>query len=88
MCPFIYLKTFEKKTGNQKTDRKALLCQQSHVKKGNVTERTNWRGITPLSIMSKMFNRALLTRIPKALKRNVRLTETKKQTGFGKEGHA
>ena len=34
---------------------------RSHAKKGNVTERRNWGGITELSIMPKALTWTLLT---------------------------
>ena len=50
------------------------------AKKGDLTECTNWRGITLLSIVSKVFTRAILARIQQALEKNFR----KEQAGFRK----
>ena len=49
-------------------------------KKGDTTEFTNWRGITLLSVVSKVFTRVILTRIQQAVDNQLR----KEQVGFHK----
>ncbi|KAL9960159.1 hypothetical protein ACROYT_G033572 [Oculina patagonica] len=49
-------------------------------KKGDTTECTNWRGITLLSVVSKVFTRIILTRIQNAVDNQLR----KEQAGFRK----
>ena len=49
-------------------------------KKGDTTECTNWRGITLLSVVSKVFTRINLTRIQQAVDRRLR----REQAGFCK----
>ena len=47
-------------------------------KKGNLRECTNWRGITLLSVISKIFGRVLISRIKKGVDNILR----KEQAGF------
>ena len=49
-------------------------------KKGDTTECTNWRGITLLSVVSKVFTRIILTRIQQEVDRQLR----REQAGFRK----
>ena len=50
------------------------------LKKGVITECTNWRKINLLSVVSKMFPRIILTRIQQAFENQLR----KYQASFGK----
>ena len=49
-------------------------------KKGDTTQCTNWRGITLLSVVSKVFTRVILARIQQAVDNQLR----KEQAGFRK----
>ena len=52
-------------------------------KKGDLSLCKNWKGITLLSITSKVFSRVILDRISEALDPLLR----KEQAGLGKENH-
>ena len=52
-----------------------------HAKKGDLSDCNNWRGVTLLSLISKVFSKIILGRMTAALEKDI----SKEQAGFPKE---